>query len=63
MKLVDAIKKRLLGGFKAGKLHGQGSYYFANGNKFTGDWIDGQRVMDHGAFIWADVARYRIVYS
>lgn len=34
-------------------MHGEGTYYFKNGNKFKGDWIDGEKVSDHGTITWA----------
>jgi hypothetical protein len=57
MNTAYVIKKHFLGVFKAGKMHGKGSYYFHNGNKFIGDWVDGERQEDHGAITFTNTGR------
>jgi hypothetical protein len=39
--------------------HGQGTYYFASGNKYTGDWVDDKRT-GQGVYTWADGDRYEL---
>lgn len=36
---------RYKGGFKGGKMHGQGTFLWANGDKYTGEWLND---MAHG---------------
>ena len=33
---------RYEGDFKVGKMHGEGTKYFSNGDKYIGSWIDDQ---------------------
>ncbi len=40
-------------------MHGTGTYNFANGNNYTGDWIDGKQTGD-GVFTWANGDRYEM---
>ncbi|CAF4364089.1 unnamed protein product [Rotaria socialis] len=44
------------------KKHGKGVSHYANGNKYTGDWIDDSRT-GHGAFTWASGDRYEMMCS
>ena len=40
-----------------GKMHGWGTYTWANGNRYEGDWRDDKRT-GRGTFTWADGDRY-----
>jgi hypothetical protein len=42
----------------AGRMFGQGTYYFRDGNKYIGDWrVPGHRV-GHGIFYWSNGDKY-----
>jgi hypothetical protein len=49
----------LLGQYKEGKMNGKGTYYYADGDKYTGDWVDEQKT-GQGVFIWASGNRYEL---
>jgi hypothetical protein len=51
------INEYLLGPYKDGKKNGKGTYYFANANKFIGDWIDDHRT-GQCVFLWTNGDRY-----
>jgi hypothetical protein len=53
------INEQLVGQFKDDKQNGKGTYYFVNGNKYTGDWIDEKRV-GQGVCTWTNGARYEM---
>jgi hypothetical protein len=38
-------------------MHGTGTHNYANGNKYTGDWIEGEQT-GHGVFTWANGDQY-----
>jgi hypothetical protein len=40
-------------------MNGKGTYYFVNGNKYTGDWINNHRT-GQGIFIWSNGDRYEM---
>jgi hypothetical protein len=40
-------------------MHGTGTITFADGEKYTGDWIEGKRT-GRGVFTWPDGDRYEI---
>ena len=46
-----------MGEFKDNKKHGKGKMDFANGDKYTGDWVDDVR-MGNGVYIFATGDRY-----
>ncbi|CAF1065956.1 unnamed protein product [Adineta ricciae] len=46
-----------MGQFKDDRKNGQGAYYYANGNKYIGDWIDDSPPRE-GVFIWSSGDRY-----
>jgi hypothetical protein len=51
-----------MGQFKDSKMNGKGTMYFANWNKYVGDWIDDNRT-GQGVFTWANGDRYLKKYS
>ncbi len=51
-----------MGDFKEDKKNGKGTYYYANGDKYTGDWVDDHE-SGQGIFTGADGDRYEITYS
>jgi hypothetical protein len=51
-----------VGQFKDSKMNGKGTYYFVDGHKYVGDWIDDNRT-GQGVFTWANGARYEKEYS
>jgi len=40
-------------------MNGKGTYYYANGNKYIGDWVDDFR-SGQGVFKWSDGGRYEM---
>lgn len=38
-------------------MHGKGVSYYASGNKYAGDWIDG-KISGHGILTYADGDKY-----
>ena len=48
---------RYEGQFKDGNFNGKGRKYFANGNQYTGDWIN-DKMTGHGIFTWPNNSRY-----
>jgi hypothetical protein len=55
---VTIIGELLLGQYKNDLMNGKGTYYYAGGNKYIGDWIDGYKT-GHGVFIWSDGSQYQ----
>ncbi len=51
-----------MGQFKDDKKNGKGTCYFADGDKYVGDWIDENRT-GQGVFTWANGDRYEKEYS
>lgn len=43
--------------FKEGKRHGEGTYVFADGTIYKGEWVNG-RIKGKGVCIWNDGRRY-----
>ncbi len=60
-KAADVIYEHMMGQFKD-KMNGKGTYYYANGNKYTGDWVNDMRT-GQGVFTWANGNRYEKDYS
>ncbi len=56
------IDEYLLGQFKDSRQNGKGTYYFASGNKYSGDWINDQK-SGQGIFTWTNGDRYEMIYS
>jgi hypothetical protein len=54
MTIIDECR---LGQFKDGNFNGKGTYYFNDGNKYIGDWVDDHRT-GQGVFTWASGGRY-----
>ena len=48
---------RYAGQVKGDKRHGTGTHHFANGNKYSGDWID-DAMAGHGIYTWKNGDRY-----
>ena len=40
-------------------MHGKGTYYFAHGDKYTGDMMNDKRE-GQGVYIWTDGRRYEM---
>ena len=51
------IKEQLLGQWKDGKKHGKGTRNYANGDKYTGNYIDDVRT-GQGVYSFANGDRY-----
>ena len=56
------IDECLLGQFRDDRQNGKGTYYFASGNKYSGNWVDNQRT-GQGIFTWANGDRYEMMHS
>ncbi len=54
--------EQILGQFKNGNFHGQGALYCANGDKYTGGWVEDKK-SGHGVFIWFTGDRYEGQYK
>ena len=52
----------MLGQFKHGKSHGRGSYYFVDGRKYVGDWVEDMETGE-GVFTWPDGDKYEVTCS
>jgi len=52
----------VLGQFKEGKFTGKGTYYYANGNKYIGYWMNDSK-SGQGIFKWSDGGRYEMECS
>jgi hypothetical protein len=52
-------KKPFLGQFKDTQRQGKGEMTFANGDKYTGDWVKGNRT-GQGVHIFANGSRYEM---
>ncbi|CAF0775707.1 unnamed protein product [Adineta ricciae] len=55
-RIRDVYEQRL-GQFKGHKINGKGIFYSANGDKYSGDWIDDKRT-GYGVFTWSTGDRY-----
>ncbi len=51
-----------LGEFKDDQQNGNGTYYFVNGKKYTGGWVNNQKT-GQGVLILANGDRYEVEYS
>ena len=56
-EVTNTVEEHVWGQFKDGKMTGKGTYYFANGNKYVGDWVDNNRT-GHGVHTVSDGNRY-----
>ncbi len=59
LNAVDVMEERLWGEYKDEKMHGKGTYNFADGRNYTGDWVHGKK-MGHGVFISTNGDRYKM---
>ncbi len=59
MNAIDAVNERSWGQFQNGYRHGIGTYNFASGSTYTGNWVKGNRT-GHGVFIWSDGKKYEM---
>ncbi len=50
------------GQMKNDSFNGKGTKYFANGNKYTGDWVD-DKMIGRGIYTWLNGDRYEMKYS
>ena len=55
------VTARYVGEKRAGKIHGQGTFYWANGNRYEGQWQDNNK-HGQGTFYWANGDRYQGQY-
>ncbi len=53
------INEQLLGQYKDGKMNGKGTYYYASGNKYTGEMVN-DNFEGEGVYIWTDGNRYEV---
>ncbi len=53
------MKEQQSGQFKDDKMHGKGTYNFADGRNYTGHWIDDKKT-GHGVFTWPNGDRYEM---
>ena len=51
------MANRYEGPFKAGKMHGKGTYHYASGQKYVGEFVDNQK-QGHGVHTWPNGNRY-----
>jgi hypothetical protein len=56
---VIEINEQLLGQYKDDKMNGKGTYYFADGGKYTGDMVD-NKFEGQGVLVWEDGTRYEV---
>ncbi len=54
--------EQLLGQYQNNLPNGKGTYYYVDGNKYCGDWVDGHRT-GQGVFIWSEGGQYERNYS
>jgi hypothetical protein len=47
---------------KNGKKHGKGKMEYANGDKYSGVWVD-DNITGQGVYIWTSGDRYELSYS
>jgi hypothetical protein len=59
---MTMIDEYVLGQFNDGKKNGKGTFYYASGNKYTGDWVNDQKA-GQGVFTWTSGNRYEMRYS
>ncbi len=59
---VIEINEQLLGQFKEGKMNGKGTFYYADGNKYTGDMVNDKKE-GQGVLVWEDGNRYEMKCS
>ncbi len=59
---VIEINEQLLGQYKDDKMNGKGTYYYADGRKYTGDMVDDKKE-GQGVFIWEAGNRYEVSCS
>ena len=50
----DVRKQSYVGNFKDGFRHGHGTYYYGNGNEYSGEWIGGDRTGVGSTYTYAD---------
>lgn len=48
--------------FNNDKRNGKGTYYFPNGEKYEGDWLEDKRT-GQGVYCWVNGDRYKDFYS
>ncbi len=59
---VIEINEQLLGQFKEDKMNGKGTFYYADGNKYTGDMVNDKKE-GQGVLVWEDGNRYEMKCS
>jgi hypothetical protein len=53
----DAINEQQMGQWKDKKRNGKGTFYYANGQKYTGDFVDDKRT-GQAVMTWPSGERY-----
>ncbi len=48
-----------MGQFKDDKINGKGTFYSANGDRYTGDMVNDKKE-GQGVYIWTDGHRYEV---
>ena len=56
------FSEHLKGQMSGDMFNGQGTKYFANRHKYTGDWVD-NRMEGLGIYTWPNGDRYEVKYS
>ena len=59
---MTEINEQLLGQYKDDKMHGKGTLYLVEGNKYTGDMMN-DKFEGQGVYIWANGNRYEMKCS
>ncbi len=49
----------MLGQYKDGKINGKGTLYYADGDKYTGDFVNDKKEGE-GIYIWGNGNRYEV---
>jgi hypothetical protein len=58
---MSTISELSSGQYMNDKRNGKGTYCYCNGNKYTGDWVDGN-MTGQAVFTWFDGDRYEMSY-
>jgi hypothetical protein len=53
------MNEQLLGQYKNDKKNGKGTFYYADGRKYTGDMVN-DKMEGQGVFSWTDGDRYEV---
>jgi hypothetical protein len=53
------MNEQVLGQFKDDQVNGKGTFYYANGDKYTGDMVNCKKE-GQGVYIWTSGNRYEV---